>query len=130
MTIENKVADTWIYDVNPFYGDRDDVFTKIQPSIWFEASNGASDRVYLQAFDIPKGERKLVTKLFPEDEWGDDFFSSLEHFYDMVGDVLPETLTILKNLPKIEGQLVLSDFEFDEYGEIKWEAQKVDNYEY
>jgi hypothetical protein len=127
---ENKVADTWVYDVNLFYGDRDDVFTKIQPSIWYEPSNGGSDREYLQAFEIPKGERKLVTKLFPEDEWGDDFFSTLEHFYDMVGDVVPETLTILKNLPKIEGQFVLSDFEFDQYGEIKWETQKVDKYEY
>jgi hypothetical protein len=128
MLVENVVADTWIYDVNVFYGDRDDVFTKIQPSIWFEKSGGASDREYLQAFEIPKGERKLITKLFPMDEWGDDFFSSLEHFYDMVGDVLPETLRILKNLPKIEDQFILSNFEFDQFGEIKWNT--ADTYEY
>lgn len=131
MFIENVVADTWIYDVNVFASsDEADELDTIQPSIWYEKINGASDRVYLNAFKVPASERLILRTLFGEGGWGWDFFISLDEFLEGLKGLCPLTAAALLKLPKINDQFALIDFTFDKHGEIIWECEVKDNYEY
>lgn len=125
MKQSSEAIDTWVYDVNIFSSEEDGHLDRLQPSIWYEKSNGASDRVYLQAFSIPHEEVRAMRKLFPEEGWDWDFFLTLEEFYSITSnDNVPLTREILKNLPDFPDQLVLDKFEYDQ-GEIIWQSADV-----
>jgi hypothetical protein len=124
-----KTITDWSYDLNVFSSNENGVLDTVQPSIYFmrepeEPSifEKVSDRVYLQSFKVPTSERKSLRVAFDEDEWGDDFFLSLDCFYDEMErwGVPTAFYRILSNLPVIGHDLVLSDLEYDKHGEVVW----------
>lgn len=99
------------YDLNLFYEDLGyneytdknewaDVLT-IQPSIYV-VEDGASQRYYLEAFKLTLGETRAIAPDFPENEYGDDFFITLNFFWDTAKEVPQRVKDILCQLPDIE----------------------------
>lgn len=101
------------YDLNVFYKDLGinertgenewaDVYT-IQPSAYFvEQDTFFSDRTYLEAFDLTLAETRMLAPDFPIEEWGDDFFITLESFVSIAKAIPDRVSAILSTLPPIE----------------------------
>ena len=94
------------YDLNVFYSDDPDIEPEndvlhIQPSA-YKYQDGIAQRQYLEAFKLTLEETRSISPDFPMDEWGSDFFISLNTFYDMC-EALPKSVKIvLDSLPPIE----------------------------
>jgi hypothetical protein len=105
------------YDLNVFYADLgtedddgnnqwEDVYT-IQPCIYFIVKDTwMSYRMYMEAFKLDLAETRAIAPDFPMEEWGDDFFISLEYFVNTC-KTLPESLSSkLDRLPPIESHVL------------------------
>ena len=94
------------YDLNIFYEDLGDeladVYT-IQPSAYFvEEDNWSSYRTYLEAFKLDLSETRMLAPDFPIDEWGTDFFITLDSFLNTAKTIPNRVSAILSLLPDIE----------------------------
>lgn len=99
MLNKEDIAD-YEYDLNLFYADLgddlDDVYT-IQPSIYVNTVDDRALRFYLQAFKLDLAETRALAPDFPDDEYGDDFFISLEAF-NKLAKTVPDRVTKLLNM--------------------------------
>jgi hypothetical protein len=114
------------YDLNVFYADLghdendinqwEDVYT-IQPSVYFVVKDTwTSHRMYMEAFKLDLAETRAIAPDFPIEEWGDDFFISLEYFVNTC-KVLPESISSkLDRLPPIESHVLQTNLG----PEIQW----------
>ena len=113
------------YDLNVFYaedwseekGTTWDEFYTIQPSVYFVTKDTwISNRMYMEAFTLTLEETRAIAPDFPEDEWGSDFFITLEHFISTCR-TLPESVKAkFDRLPPIESHVLETEFG----PEIKW----------
>jgi hypothetical protein len=106
------------YDLNVFYEDLgeelSDVYT-IQPSVYVYTKDDRALRMYLEAFKLDLIETRAIAPDFPEEEWGSDFFLSLDTFYDIC-QALPKTVQDkLSKLPSLDA----IDFN-SEAPEVNW----------
>jgi hypothetical protein len=67
----------------------------------------------MESFKLSLLETRAIAPDFPEDEWGSDFFLSLNTFYDMCEALPGRVKQILSTLPPVE------DIRFQE-PETKW----------
>lgn len=98
------------YDLNVFYEDLGldedginqwaDVYT-IQPSAYRDV-DGRSERQYMESFKLTLEETRSIAPDFPESYWGNDFFISLNTFYDMCKTLPKSVKLVLDSLPPIE----------------------------
>lgn len=110
------------YDLNLFYEDLGinpetgenewaDILT-IQPSI-YQVVEGASQRFELESFKLTLAETRALEPDFPADEYGSDYFITLNFFWDTAKAVPQRVNDILCQLPDIESTPITSP-------EIKW----------
>lgn len=113
------------YDLNIFYEDLGhdenginqwaDVYT-IQPCKYVAYSDGLVERRYLESFKLSLAETRAIAPDFPDDEWGSDFFISLNYFYEQAKALPGRVKQILDTLPDID-QVSTG---YDENLELKW----------
>lgn len=118
------------YDLNVFYQDLGtnektrenewaDVYT-IQPSVYVIFNDTwDSTRMYMESFELDLAETRAIAPDFPMQEWGDDFFITLEYFLSTCKTLPDSVKAKLDALPPIDSYL---DSEgIDPSGpEIKW----------
>jgi hypothetical protein len=129
MIYTKEQAEVVEYDLNVFYQDlgRDhngvnqwsNVYT-IQPSVYVGVDDGTSlgrtFRLYLNAFTLTLEETRAIAPDFPESEWGDDFFVTLDYFLELC-QTLPNTVKAkLDKLPPLDSYTL----DTDAYGEREW----------
>jgi hypothetical protein len=114
------------YDLNVFYEDLGtedddgnnqwaDVYT-IQPAVYVIFNNESdSTRLYMEAFKLSLEETRAIAPDFPVEDWGDDFFISLEYFLEMCKTLPDSVKAKLDALPPIESHVIDTDAP-----EIKW----------
>jgi hypothetical protein len=112
------------YDLNVFYEDLGlndldeyevaDVFT-IQPSVYELHPDGRSTRVYLESFKLSLAETRVIAPDFPIEEFGEDFFITLDAFYKQSKALPGRVKQILDTLPPAYDVQI----GFDE-PELKW----------
>lgn len=110
------------YDLNIFYAEDwseeegttwDDVYT-IQPSVYsYNEDTDAVTRQYMESFKISLEETRALAPDFPMEYWGNDFFLSLNTFYDMAKAIPGRVKQILSTLPPVDEVAFESD-------ETKW----------
>lgn len=113
------------YDLNVFYAEEYDdeqgyywsEQLTIQPSKYVAYSDGRVDRRYLESFKLSLAETRAIAPDFPMEEWGSDFFISLEAFKEHCKALPGRVNQILDTLPDID-QVKLN--EEDSYTEVKW----------
>ena len=113
------------YDLNVFYAEDYDVESEettwdqcytIQPSVYqYDEIDQTSTRVYLEAFKISLEETRAIAPDFPEEEWGSDFFITLDTFYDACQALPGRVKQILSTLPPLDEVPVSND-----EPELKW----------
>lgn len=98
------------YDLNIFFKDLgrnaeginewEETYT-IQPSVHYNL-NGKTGYIYLDAFSTTEDETRSMWA-FLSDPDAEDFWISLENFYDLAGDNIPPRIkSLLFSLPDIE----------------------------
>jgi hypothetical protein len=110
------------YDLNIFYAENYDEeseettwdpFYTVQPSVYQVDENGSVTRQYLEAFKLSLEETRAIAPDFPEDDYGSDFFITLEFFYGTAKALPGRVRQILSTLPAVH------EVEF-ESSETKW----------
>jgi hypothetical protein len=100
------------YDLNVFYRDLGtneetgenewaDVFT-IQPSVYRVDGEWVSTRSYLESFTLTLAETRMLAPDFPEKEWGDDFFITLDSFRNIAKTIPDRVKALLDSLPHVD----------------------------
>lgn len=98
------------YDLNIFYAEDYDIdtaeesideFYTVQPSVYQVDENGSVTRQYLEAFKLSLEETRAIAPDFPEDEYGSDFFITLEFFYGTAKALPGRVRQILSTLPDV-----------------------------
>lgn len=100
------------YDLNVFYEDLGedkngknqwaDVYT-IQPSAYFvEEDEWNSYRTYMEPFKLTLLETRALAPDFPMDDYGDDFFITLDSFVNRAKAMPDRVSAILSMLPDID----------------------------
>jgi hypothetical protein len=113
------------YDLNVFYAEDwsekkgttwDECYT-IQPSAYYVVrDSNVSNRIYFESFKLTLAETRAIAPDFPEDEWGSDFFMTLDYFIDTC-KVLPDSVkSTLDKLPDLN----TFDLDPDSMEEVKW----------
>lgn len=112
------------YDLNVFYAEDyndeqgyyfEDVFT-IQPSKYVAYSDGMVNRRYLESFKLSLAETRAIAPDFPAEEWGSDFFISLEAFKEHCKTLPGRVNQILDTLPDID----LVKIDNDDFTDVRW----------
>ena len=98
------------YDLNVFYAEDwseekgttwDECYT-IQPSAYYVTKDTwISNRVYLQSFRLTLEETRAIAPDFPMDEWGSDFFLTLDYFISTCKALPNSVKSALDKLPDI-----------------------------
>ncbi len=105
--MSNKVVSAE-YDLNLFYAEDYNVETNettwddnltCQPSVYAQTDDGRTLRFYLDAFELDAKQTKSIAHYFPEEEWGSDFFISIELFKALAEDRDPGIDDMLAKLP-------------------------------
>lgn len=104
------------YDLNIFYEDLGEDIAEvltIQPSAYQVDGDWVSNRQYLESFKLTLAETRMIAPDFPVEDWGTDFFITLDSFESMVKVMPNRVKDVLSTLPDIE----TIEFEGPEY---KW----------
>jgi hypothetical protein len=99
------------YDLNVFYAERydeefeqtiwDETYT-IQPSVYINTVDDRALRMYLTAFQTTLEETRAIAPDFPEEQYGSDFFISLETFMDQTRALPLSLADKLVRLPSLD----------------------------
>jgi hypothetical protein len=126
--IDKTTLEILEYDLNVFYEDLGtyspedgepmyaDIYT-IQPSAYYVVKDSnVSNRIYFESFKLTLEETRAIAPDFPEDEYGDDFFISLEYFIDTCKALPDSVKSALDKLPDLN----TFDLDPDSMEEVKW----------
>lgn len=112
------------YDLNVFYEDLGldendenqwaDVYT-IQPSVYQVDEIDRVTRTYLESFKLSLAETRAIAPDFPDNEYGSDFFITLDAFYKQCKALPGRVNQILSTLPPVNEVHLSSD-----EPEVKW----------
>jgi hypothetical protein len=99
------------YDLNVFYAEQydedqgtywDPVFT-IQPSVYqYDEETDSVTRQYMESFKLSLLETRALAPDFPEEEYGSDFFISLDYFKNKAKTIPGRVNQILSTLPPVD----------------------------
>lgn len=112
------------YDLNLFYEDLGldendenqwaDVYT-IQPSVYEVDEIDRVTRTYLESFKLSLAETRAIAPDFSDEEYGSDFFITLDAFYNECQALPGRVKQILSTLPPVD-EVHVESFE----PEMKW----------
>lgn len=113
------------YDLNVFYEDLGldedgyenlyaDVYT-IQPSVYELDDQNHSTRVYLESFKLSLAETRAIAPDFSDEEYGSDFFITLDAFLEECQALPGRVKQILDTLPPADEVRISHD-----EPEVKW----------
>lgn len=105
------------YDLNVFYAEDyseakgttwDDVYT-IQPSVYINTVDDRALRMYMEAFKLTLEETRAIAPDFPEEQYGSDFFISLDAFMDQTRALPLSLANKLSKLPMLDSLVLDPD---------------------